>query len=176
MRYIDAANKVNETIINRMKDGNLRVENAVILFNNFSGAPTDLNPNGGKRTFNMCVPKNWADALRADGWNIKTKVLEEGTELYHTEIVVNENCAFPPHLYMVTEYMGKKSLTLLPPEQYKKLDQDDIITVDVEIHPYEHGRGAAGSKKGYLKNLWATLQSVNDFGGKYSGYELSGTV
>jgi hypothetical protein len=71
--------------------------------------------------------------------------------------------------------MGKKTLTLLQPDQYKKLDQDMIVNMDLEIHPFEHGRGVAGSKKGYLKNLWATLQSVNDFGGKYAGYEMAGT-
>lgn len=175
MSYTDIARKVNnETTITRMVDGNLRVEHAAVLFRNFSGNPTDFNPNGGKRTFNMCLPREWAETLRADGWNIKERQLEEGETIYHTEIVVNENCNYPPHLYVLTDFMGKKCLTQLPPEQYKKLDQDIIVDMDAEIHPYEHGRGAAGSKKGYLKNLWVTLQSVNDFGGKYAGYEMAG--
>lgn len=174
MSYIDTAKKVNDTVVTRMVDGNLRIENAIIIFRNFSGAPTNFNPQGGKRTFSLCLPKDWADILKADGWNVKERVLDDGETLYHTEIVVNENSNYPPHLYLLSEYMGKKTLTLLPPELYRKLDQDMILGLDLEIHPFEHGRGGAGAKKGYLKNLWATLQSVNDFGGKYAGYEMAG--
>lgn len=176
MSYIDMARKVNSTSISRMVDGNLRVENAVIIFKNFSGNPTNLNPQGGKRTFSLCLPADWANILRSEGWNVKEREIEDGEVLYHTEIVVNENCKYPPHLYLLTEFMGNKALTLLPSDQYRRLDENMIVTVDLEIHPYEHGRGIAGSKKGYLKNLWATLQSVNDFGGKYADYALTGDV
>jgi len=174
MSYIDMARKVNDTVITRMVDGNLRVENGVVIFKNFSGNPTNLNPQGGKRTFSLCLPKEWADILKQDGWNVKERVIDDsGDSIFHTEIVVNENSKYPPHLYLLSEFMGKKTLNLLQPDQYKKLDQDMIVSMDLEIHPFEHGRGVAGSKKGYLKNLWATLQSVNDFGGKYAGYEMA---
>jgi hypothetical protein len=175
MSYIDTARKVNDTVITKMVDGNIRVENAILLFRNFSGKPTNFNPQGGKRTFSLCLPKDWADTLRADLWNVKERQLDDGEVIYHTEIVVNENSQYPPHLYLLSEFMGKKTLNLLLPEQYKKLDQDMIVSLDMEIHPFEHGRGTPGSKKGYLKNLWATLQSVNDFGGKYAGYEMANT-
>lgn len=173
MSYTDVARKANDTVITRMVDGNLRVENAVLMFRNFGGNPTNLNPQGGKRTFNLCLPKEWADILKADLWNVKERQLDDGEAIYHTEIVVNENSQYPPHLYLLSEYMGKKTLTLLQPDQYRKLDQDMIVSLDMEIHPFEHGRGGPGTKKGYLKNLWATLQSVNDFGGKYAGYEMA---
>lgn len=175
MSYADIAKKINDTKITRMVDGNLRIENAVILYRNFTGAPTNLNPVPGKRTFNVCLTKEWADILTQDGWNVKSRELEEGDVIYHTEIVVNEKSAYPPHLYLLSEYNGKKTATLLSPEQYRKLDTDMIIEMDLEIHPFEHNRGAVGAKKGYLKNLWAKLQSVNDFGGKYSDYEMNDT-
>lgn len=174
MSYTDTAKKVNDTVITKMVDGNLRVENAVVIYRNFSGAPTNFNPQGGKRTFCLCLPNQWAEILKQEGWNIKERQFEDGDVLQYTEIVVNENSTYPPHLYLISEFMGKKTLNLLPPELYKKLDQDMIVGLDMEIHPFEHGRGVAGAKKGYLKNLWATLQSVNDFGGKYAGYEMAG--
>lgn len=173
MSYVNVAQKVNDTVFTRMVDGNLRVENAAVIFRNFSGAPTNFNPQGGKRTFSLCLNKEWADILKQDGWNVKERQIDDGEVIYHTEIVVNENSQYPPHLYLLSEFMGKKTLTLLQPDQYRKLDQDMIVNLDMEIHPFEHGRGTAGSKKGYLKNLWATLQSVNDFGGKYAGYEMT---
>lgn len=173
MSYTDVAKKVHESEISRMVDGNLRIASAVVIFKNFTGAPTQFNPNGGKRTFSVCLTPEWAEILKADGWNVRQRELEEGDTIYFTEIVVNENSTYPPHLYVVTEFNGEKKLTLLSPEYYNKLDQDMIINLDLEIHPFEHGRGVAGAKKGYLKNLWATLQPVNDFGGKYSGYTMT---
>ena len=173
MSYIDTAKKVNESSITRMVDGNLRVEHAVVMFRNFGGNPTTFNPAGGKRTFSLCLPADWAQILQADGWNVKQRILDEGEVIYHTEIVINENSKFPPHLYLISEFNGKKALTLLQPDRYRKLDQDMIMDLDLEIHPFEHGRGTPGSKKGYLKNAWATLQSVNDFGGKYAGLEVA---
>lgn len=173
MSYSDIAKRVNDCKIERLVDGNLRIERAVVIFKNFAGGPSQFNPNGGKRTFSVCLPKEWADILTNDGWNVRSRELEEGDVIYHTEIVVNENSKFPPHLYLVSEFNSEKRLTLLRPEHYSKLDQDMIINMDLEIHPFEHGRGVVGAKKGYLKNLWATLQAVNDFGGKYSGYTVN---
>ena len=174
MSFMDNVKKINDTKITRMVDGNLRVENAVVIFRNFSGNPTTFNPNGGKRTFSLCLPAEWAEILKADGWNIKAREVDDGETIYHTEIVVNENSTYPPNLYMLTEFNGEKRLTPLTPDMYVKLDRDAITNLDLEIHPFEHGRGGVGAKKGYLKNLWATLHSVNDFDGKYAGIPING--
>lgn len=173
MSYTDVARKVNETVITRMVDGNIRVENAIIIYTNFAGNPTNLNPQGGKRTFGLCLNQEWADRLK-DNWNVKVIELENGDRLYHTEIVVNDQSQYPPKLYTLTEFMGKKTMTELKPELYRKLDTDMIVSLDLEIHPYVHGRGGnPNATKGYLKNLWAQLQSVNDFGGKYAEYQMA---
>ena len=152
MSFMDNVKKINDTKITRMVDGNLRVENAVVIFRNFSGAPTTFNPNGGKRTFSLCLPAEWAEILKADGWNVKAREVDDGETIYHTEIVVNENSTYPPNLYMLTEFNGEKRLTPLTPDilMYQRV------------------------KKGYLKNLWATLHSVNDFNGKYAGIPING--
>ena len=67
MSYTEVARKTNNTVITRMVDGNIRVENAVLMFRNFSGNPTNFNPQGGKRTFSLCLPKEWA-ARRWKEW------------------------------------------------------------------------------------------------------------
>lgn len=172
MSYADSAKMVNNSTFSWMVDGNLRVENAVVIFKNFRGGPTDFNPQGGKRTFGLVLNQEWADRLRDDGWNVKFKDLDEGDRLYYTEIVVNDESKYPPRLYLLTEFMGKKTMSLMQPAEYAKLDQYMITGLDLEIHPYEHGRTTPNGKKGYLKNLWASLQSVNDFGGKYAAYEM----
>lgn len=173
MNFNEAAKRVNDTKFSVMVDGNIRVENAIIIYTNFAGNPTNLNPQGGKRTFGLCLNQEWADRLK-DNWNVKVIELENGDRLYHTEIVVNDQSQYPPKLYTLTEFMGKKTMTELKPELYRKLDTDMIVSLDLEIHPYVHGRGGnPNATKGYLKNLWAQLQSVNDFGGKYAEYQMA---
>lgn len=173
MNFNEAAKRVNDTKFSVMVDGNIRVENAIIIYTNFAGNPTNLNPQGGKRTFGLCLNQEWADRLK-DNWNVKVIELENGDRLYHTEIVVNDQSQYPPKLYTLTEFMGKKTMTELKPELYRKLDTDMIVSLDLEIHPYVHGRGGnPNGTKGYLKNLWAQLQSVNDFGGKYAEYQMT---
>ena len=172
MNYIEAAKAVNNTTFSVMADGNIRVDNAIIIFKNFAGKPTNLNPAGGKRTFNLVVTPEMGERLRAQGWNIKQRELDSGDILYYTEIVVNDQSAYPPKLFKLSEFMGQKSMTPLKPEHYYKLDQDNLTNVDLEIHPYTHNRGFQGATKGYLKSLWASIESINDFGGKYAAYQL----
>ena len=173
MNFNEAAKRVNNSKFSVMVDGNIRVEDAVIIYTNFRGAPTNLNPTGGKRTFGLCLNQEWADRLK-DNWNVKVIELENGERLYHTEIVVNDQSQYPPKLYLLSEFMGNQTMTLLQPDMYKKLDSDMIVSLDLEIHPFVHGRGGnPNATKGYLKNLWANLQSVNDFGGKYAEYQMN---
>ena len=121
MNFNEAAKRVNDTKFSVMVDGNIRVENAIIIYTNFAGNPTNLNPQGGKRTFGLCLNQEWADRLK-DNWNVKVIELENGDRLYHTEIVVNDQSQYPPKLYTLTEFMGKKTMTELKPELYRKLD------------------------------------------------------
>lgn len=173
INFNEAAKKVNNSVFTSMVDGNIRVENAVVIYTNFAGAPTNLNPQGGKRTFSLCLNQEWADMLK-DNWNVKVIELDNGERLYHTEIVVNDQSQYPPRLYLLSEFMGNKTMTLLQPDLYRKLDTDMITSLDLEIHPFVHGRGGnPNATKGYLKNLWASLQSVNDFGGKYAEYRMA---
>jgi len=172
MKYLDAIKAVNNSTFSFLADGNIRIDNASIIFKNFAGKPTNLNPAGGKRTFNLCLSPEFADRLKSSGWNIKVRELDDGERLFYTEIVVNDQSSYPPKIYKLSEFMGKKSMVLMTPDQYFKLDQDNLVNIDMDIHPYTHNRGFEGATKGYLKNMWASVESVNDFGGKYADYQL----
>ena len=172
MNYIEAVKAVNNSTFTVLADGNIRVDNAVIIFKNFAGKPTNLNPAGGKRTFNLVVTAEIGERLKSQGWNIKDRELDNGETMYYTEIVVNDQSSYPPKIFKISEFMGQKNMTLLKPDQYAKLDQDNLVNIDMDIHPYTHNRGFQGATKGYLKNLWASLESINDFGGKYAAYQL----
>ena len=201
MNYIDTIKHVNtETKFELLINGNLNVENAAMIYKNFTGKPTRVNPAGGKRTFSLVLNEEYAERLDAMGWNVKVKEvrdqLEEGettrtvswtdymgmfrTEFDHaliyTEIVVNENSEYPPKIYKVSEFNGEKTMALVPPEQWHRMDESELMNVDISIHPYTHGRSIANpdAKKGYLKTMYAMTIPATEFGGKYADYRIAG--
>lgn len=201
MNYIDTIKYVNENSkFELLINGNLNVEQAGMIYKNFSGKPTKVNPAGGKRTFSLVLTKEYAERLDAQGWNIKVKEIRDQLQdgemtrtvswsdyvnnyqtefdhaLIYTEIVVNENSEYPPRIYKVSEFNGEKTMALVPPEQWFRMDESELMNVDVVIHPYTHGRSIANpdAKKGYLKSMYAMAVPVNDFGGKYAGYTIAG--
>lgn len=201
MNYVDTIKHANtESKFELLINGNLNVENAAMIYKNFSGKPTLVNPAGGKRTFSLALNKEFAERLSDLGWNVKVKEvrdqLEEGEKtrtvswedyianyatefdhaLIYTEIVVNENSEYPPKIYKVSEFNGEKTMAMVPPEQWYRMDESELVSVDISIHPYTHGRSLANpnAKKGYLKSMYAQAVPMNEFGGKYAEYRIAG--
>jgi hypothetical protein len=168
MNYIDSIKHAStESKFEMLINGNLNVENAAMIYKNFSGKPTRVNPQGGKRTFSLVLNREVAEKLNNMGWNVKVKeVRDQQVEgeisrtvnwedylnnyenefdhaLIYTEIVVNENSDYPPKIYKVSEFNGEKSMALIPPDQWYRLDESDLMNVDLVIHPYTHGRSIA---------------------------------
>lgn len=201
MNYVDTIKYVNENSkFEILINGNLNVEQAGMIYKNFTGKPTKVNPAGGKRTFSLVLTKELGERLDGMGWNVKVKEvrdqLQEGEftrtvswsdyidnyqsefdhALVYTEIVVNEHSEYPPKIYKISEFNGEKSMALTPPDQWYRLDENELVNVDIVVHPYTHGRSIANpdAKKGYLKTMYATMMPVNDFGGKYAEYTIAG--
>lgn len=169
------------TYSNRVKDsvfyweeGNLVVENAVFCYRtNFAGAPTEVNPAGGKRTFSIALTEEVANDLIEGGWNVRKRPpYEEGDDyLYTTEIVVNAESKYPPSIYISSGSGDNNKLTRIPPQSYAELDGMRYENVDLIIHPYVHNRGKF-STKGYLSSMVVTPQRRNSFRGKYANYDV----
>ena len=202
MNYVDTiAHASTKSKYQLLVNGNLNVEDAAIIYKNFSGKPTIVNPSGGKRTFSLALNKEFGARLSEMGWNVKVKEvrdqLEEGEKtrtvnwpeyestyatefdhaLIYTEIVANENSEYPPKIYRVSEFNGEKTMSLIPPEQWGRLDDFELTGIDLVVHPYTHGRSIANpnAKKGYLKSMYAVTTPVDDgFGGKYADYRMVG--
>lgn len=155
-----------------MKDGSLSVEGARILWINFAGRPTDFNPAGGKRTFNIVLSREIADTLKADGWNVRTiqPKNEDDEPFYVTEVTVKFG-QFPPKVYLVDGVSNR--MHPLDEETIGQLDNIDIANVDVMIRPYNHGvsNSRGTTVKGYVKSLYVTMDN-SDFNGKYAGYSV----
>lgn len=144
---------------------NIRFENAQILWRNFLARPDKYNPQGGKITFGVKIPDNdVAQALIADGWNIKLRApQEEGDEAFHYMNVEAKYGKYPPRIYMVTRRNGP---VLLDETTIGNLDNVEIKGADLEVRPYcyddEH-------IKAYVKTMYVVAEE-DTFAAKYANW------
>lgn len=144
---------------------NIIMENARILFRNFSGKPSKFNAKG-KRTFCLVIDPETADALSEEGWNVKfLKPREEGdspTPYIQVNVGFKDDQSKSPKIYMVT----RKKKTLLTEDTVGVLDFAEIDNVDVIVTPYKWDVNGKQGVSAYLKTMYVSVIE-EDFGGKY---------
>lgn len=150
-----------------MAEKTLNIENAHIMFKNFSGKGSQFNREGDR---NFCVRIDDADlarSLRNEGWNVKQlrprDEDEEGT--YYLQVKVSFKVS-PPRVYMIA---GKKK-TLLDEEAINSLDYAEIQSADVIITPYNWEINGKKGVKAYLKIAYITIEQ-DAFAAKYAEEE-----
>ncbi len=147
---------------------NISVENARIIFKNFSGEEKRFNPKG-KRNFCLVLDEETAQKLSTDGWNVKHLIPKDPDEAplpYIQVAVAFEN--YPPNIFMISG--GKK--TRLDEDSVSALDYAEIENVDLIVRPYEWTTSSGSGIKAYLKNMYVTLVE-NEFEKKYRDLEES---
>lgn len=149
----------------------ISVENARIIFRNFSGEETRYNRKGSKNFCLIIEDHDYAKKLADDGWNVRElSPREEGDEsIYYIQVSVSfEN--IPPKVFLVT----KKKKTMLDADSISILDTAEIVNVDLVIRPYNWEiAGKDDVKRGvkaYLKTMYVTI-AEDDFADKYSELE-----
>lgn len=149
---------------------NLVLENARIIFRNFSGAERDFNP-AGRRNFSVVIDEELAEVLRADGWNVRPlrkRNPDDPTEpnSYHLPVAVTFG-KFPPKVYSI---LGKR-MVQLDENNVGELDYADLENVDLIIRPrpWENRNGDRPSVKAYLKVGYFTIVA-DELSDKYESY------
>ena len=114
--------------------GILQIDEARIIYRNFSGAPSKFNREGDRNFAVVINDEEIKDALIEEGWNVKIKApREEGDEPFMylpVKIKFNER---GPKVYL----KSGKATNRLDEESVDCLDHVDIVSVDMDIRPYD---------------------------------------
>jgi hypothetical protein len=142
----------------------LEIEDARIIYRNFSGAPSKFNREGD-RNFAVIIPnEEIKDELVEAGWNVKIKPPREDFDepfmFMPIKVVFNNR---GPAAYV----RSGDSVTRLNEETIDMLDEIDISSVDMDIRPYDWEVNGRTGRSAYLQAINVT-QNVDRFGARYS--------
>ena len=139
--------------------GILQIDDARIIYRNFSGVGSKFNREGDRNFAIYIDDEDIANELRDRGWNVKIKPpREDGDDPFMflpVKIKFNDR---GPSVYLVT---GNKK-TPLNENTVSCLDDIDILSVDLDIRPYDWEVNGKTGRTAYLQSIWVT-QEVDRF-------------
>lgn len=149
------------------KLGPVSLENVRIGFRNFEGREGPYN-RAGERSFAVFLDKGTAEAMAADGWNIKFPSPREGAvdpDMDERDPYLQVSVGFdfyPAKVFLISNDRPSK----LAEDEVQMLDWAEIINVDLVLRPYEWTVNRNSGIKAYLKAGYFTIES-DRFASKY---------
>lgn len=122
--------KTTPATVSAPKRPTFTIEEAPIMYRNFSGVVSGFNPEG-KKSFSVKLDPDFAAMLERDGWHVKVKEphdqeMEGEVGQHYINIKVNF-ANRPPRVVMVTP----TGMVPLNDKSIRMLDDADIIDVDL---------------------------------------------
>jgi hypothetical protein len=133
------------------------VEDADIMFKNFSGEETPFNA-AGKRNFCVKLDPVTAAAMADDGWNIKLLKAREENEGDEDQAYIKISVGFkarPPQITMIGSITGNR--TQLTEETVGVLDWADIVQVDLIAREFSWEVNGNRGITPYVQTLFVTI-------------------
>lgn len=144
--------------------GILQIDDARIIYCNFSGRGDKYNREGD-RNFAVVIPsEDLADRLMNAGWNVRVKPPREDGDIpfMYLPVKVKFNDR-GPNVYLATgDRMNK-----LDEESVCCLDNVDILSVDMDLRPYDWEVNGKEGRTAYLQSIKVN-QQVDRFADRYS--------
>lgn len=138
------------------------MEGVRLVFRNFTGKEGPYNQEGA-RNFGVILPDDIAEAMQADGWNVKylkpreddTEESEDPTETPWLPVKLKYSTkARPPKIMLVTD----RGRTSLNEDTVEMLDWAEITNVDLIVRPYPYDvRGSVGIAA-YVQTMFVTIE------------------
>lgn len=144
------------------KTNNIMIEDARLIFKNFSGEESKFN-RAGNKNFCVVLDHDMAEDLAAEGWNIKyLRPREDGEEpTPYLQVTVSYG-NIPPKVIMI----AGRNKTPLDSVSIGTLDYAEIANVDLVIRPYNWEVNGKQGIKAYLKTMYVEIEQ-DAFASKY---------
>lgn len=139
--------------------GIVNIDDARIIFRNFAGAGSKYNREGD-RNFAVVIPDEAAaEALSKEGWNVRVRAPRDDgdTPFMYLPVKVKFN-GRGPNCYLVSGRHQRK----LDEESVECLDEIDILSVDLDIRPYDWDVSGRKGRTAYLQSIRVT-QNLDRF-------------
>lgn len=137
----------------------LQIDDARIVYRNFSGTGSKFNREGD-RNFAVVIPdQDIADELVNRGWNVKIKPPrdEDDTPFMFLPVKIKFN-ERGPKVYLQS---GDKTVEL-DEESIDCLDDVDLLGVDLDIRPYDWTVNGKEGRTAYLQSIHV-VQEIDRF-------------
>lgn len=139
--------------------GILQIDEARIIFRNFSGEGSKFNREGDRNFSVLIDDQEIADALIEQGWNLKIKPPRDEGDIpfMHLPVKVKFNDR-GPNVYL----RSSGNQIELDEESISCLDNIDIIDVELDIRPYDWSVNGKEGRTAYLHAMRVT-QRIDRF-------------
>ena len=143
--------------------GILQIDDARIIYRNFSGDGSKYNREGDRNFSVLIDDQDIADALIKEGWNVKIKQREDGEMPFmHLPVKVKFNDRGP-----IVYLKSGNNLNKLDEGSVACLDQIDILSVDLDIRPYDWVVNGKEGRTAYLQSI-NVIQEIDRFAERYA--------
>ena len=144
--------------------GILQIDDAKIIFRNFSGKGSAYNREGDRNFSVLFDDEELVNELIKEGWNIKVKPPREDGDIpfMHLPVKVKFNDR-GPNVYL----KSGTAMNRLDENSISLLDNVDMLSVDLDIRPYDWAlKDGKSGRSAYLQSIHVT-QDFDRFASRY---------